>query len=102
MKKFLSNNSWWFYFVLTYMISRPIWALWHSPIYLLEGWGGNDQPFILLFVYCIPLSMILTWLYYKSRKNIIPVEPSETWLNNQYQTEKLMNATGLKGITFIF
>lgn len=49
------------------------WALWHLPMYFLEGWGGNDQPFIWLLIYAIPLSMILTWLYYKSRKSIIPV-----------------------------
>ncbi len=49
------------------------WAVWHLPMYFLEGWGGNDQPFIWLLIYCIPLSMILTWLYYRSRKSIIPV-----------------------------
>jgi membrane protease YdiL (CAAX protease family) len=49
------------------------WAVWHSPLYFLEGWGGNDQPFIWLLIYCIPLSMILTWLYYRSRRSIIPV-----------------------------
>src|SRR4030042_3245408 len=27
MKKFLSNNNWWFYFILTYLISWPIWIL---------------------------------------------------------------------------
>ena len=49
------------------------WAVWHLPMYFLEGWGGNDQPFIWLIIYCIPLSMILTWLYYRSRRSIIPV-----------------------------
>ena len=49
------------------------WAVWHLPMYLLEGWGGNDQPFVWLLIYCIPLSMILTWLYYKSKRSIIPV-----------------------------
>lgn len=49
------------------------WAVWHLPFYLLGDWGGNNQPFIWLVIYCIPLSMILTWLFYKSRKSIIPV-----------------------------
>jgi hypothetical protein len=26
MKKFLNGNSWWFYFVLTFIISWPVWA----------------------------------------------------------------------------
>lgn len=49
------------------------WAVWHLPMYFLGTWGGSDQPFIWLLIYCIPLSMILTWLYYKSKKSIIPV-----------------------------
>ena len=49
------------------------WAVWHAPMYFLEGWGGNDQPFVWLLIYAIPLSMILTWLYFKSKKSIIPV-----------------------------
>lgn len=60
MNKFLSNNNWWFYFILTYLISWP-------------GWGVNDQPFVWLLIYCIPLSVILTWLYYRSGGSIIPV-----------------------------
>jgi membrane protease YdiL (CAAX protease family) len=49
------------------------WAVWHTPMYFIEGWGGNDQPFVWLLIYCIPLSMILTWLFYKSGRSIIPV-----------------------------
>lgn len=49
------------------------WTVWHAPMYFIQGWGGNDQPFILLLIYCIPLSIILTWLYYKSKQSVIPV-----------------------------
>jgi len=49
------------------------WAVWHSPLYFLEGWGGSDQPFIWLLIYAIPLSMILTWLFNKSKHSVIPV-----------------------------
>lgn len=49
------------------------WALWHLPLYMLRDWGGDNQPFIWLVIYCIPLSMIFTWLYYRSRKSILPV-----------------------------
>jgi uncharacterized protein len=49
------------------------WALWHLPLYL--GGIGNDeqQPFVWLMLYCIPLSMILTWLYYRANRSVIPV-----------------------------
>ncbi|MFH0842760.1 MAG: CPBP family intramembrane glutamic endopeptidase [Bacteroidota bacterium] len=62
-----------FHPVVTCTITGIGWALWHAPMYFLEGWGGNDQPFVWLLIYCIPLSMILTWLYFKSKKSIIPV-----------------------------
>lgn len=39
---------------------------------------------------------ILTPSYLLSQDKIVPVEPSETWANNQHQPEKLMDAIGLK------
>jgi membrane protease YdiL (CAAX protease family) len=62
-----------FNILVVHVIIGTGWALWHLPLYFFRNWGGNDQPFIWLVIYCIPLSMILTWLYYKSRKSIIPV-----------------------------
>lgn len=62
-----------FNILLVQVIVGTGWALWHLPLYLFGDWGGKDQPFIWLVIYCIPLSMILTWLYYKSNKSIIPV-----------------------------
>lgn len=62
-----------FHPILTCTIVGVGWAAWHLPMYFFQGWGGDDQPFIWLLIYCIPLSMILTWLYYRSRRSIIPV-----------------------------
>lgn len=62
-----------FHPVIVCTIAGIGWAFWHLPMYFLEGWGGGDQPFIWLLIYCIPLSMILAWLYYRSQKSIIPV-----------------------------
>ena len=62
-----------FHPVITCIIIGVFWALWHLPIYLDEGWGGSSQPIVWLIAYCIPLSMIMTWLFYRSRKSVIPV-----------------------------
>lgn len=62
-----------FNIIAVHVIVGTGWALWHLPFYLTGQWGGNDQPFLWLLIYCIPLSMILTWLYFKSGKSIIPV-----------------------------
>lgn len=39
---------------------------------------------------------ILAPSYLLSQQKNVPVEPSETWANNQHQPEKLMDAIGLK------
>ncbi|MCU0462767.1 MAG: class I SAM-dependent methyltransferase [Bacteroidales bacterium] len=48
--------------------------------------------FILLLFFLI----IRAPSYLLSQDIIVPVEPSETWANNQHQPEKLMDAIGLK------
>jgi uncharacterized protein len=62
-----------FHPLFTFIIVGIGWAVWHSPLYLTGIWGSSDQPFIWLLIYAIPLSVLLTWLYYKSRESIIPV-----------------------------
>jgi len=49
------------------------WATWYLPMYLIDNWGSGNQPFIWLIAYCIPLSVIMTWLYYRSKMSVIPV-----------------------------
>lgn len=62
-----------FHPIVANVVVGVFWALWHRPLYFLQGWGGNNQPFVWLVLYAIPLSMILTWLYYRSKASIIPV-----------------------------
>ena len=54
------------------VILGAIWGLWHIPVLLMSTWEGATQG-ILLFVYVIPLSMIMTWVYCRSRGSAIPV-----------------------------
>jgi len=56
-----------------HLIVGIFWALWHLPLYFHGNWSSDQQSFIWLMIYCVPLSMILTWLYYKSKRSIIPV-----------------------------
>ena len=61
-----------FHPILANVIVSFFWVLWHVPLYF-GNWGGNGQPLLWLFIYAIGLSIILTWLYFKSSKSIIPV-----------------------------
>ena len=61
-----------FHPLLANLIVGILWVIWHLPLYF-GNWSGNDQSLPLFFVYAVGLSIILTWLYYKSRKSILPV-----------------------------
>ncbi|MFN2235822.1 MAG: type II CAAX prenyl endopeptidase Rce1 family protein [Anaerolineales bacterium] len=61
-----------FHPILANTIVSFFWVLWHIPLYF-GNWGGKGQPLLWFFIYAIGLSIILTWLYFKSGKSIIPV-----------------------------
>jgi len=62
-----------FNILLVHIIVGIFWASWHLLLYLQGYWSSDQQSFVWLMIYCVPLSMILTWLYYKSKRSIIPV-----------------------------
>jgi membrane protease YdiL (CAAX protease family) len=54
------------------LILGVFWAAWHVPPLFFSTWTGSSQG-ILLFVYAIPLSVVMSWLYCKSSGSTIPV-----------------------------
>jgi membrane protease YdiL (CAAX protease family) len=54
------------------IILGVLWGFWHTPALLMQSWDGSSQG-LLLFVYVIPLTMIMTWVYLKSRRSTIPL-----------------------------
>ena len=54
------------------IILGVLWGLWHTPALLMSSWEGSSQG-LLLFVYVIPLTMIMTWVYCRSHGSAIPV-----------------------------
>ena len=54
------------------VILGALWGLWHIPALLMSSWEGSSQG-LLLFVYVIPLTIIMTWVYLKSRRSTIPL-----------------------------
>jgi membrane protease YdiL (CAAX protease family) len=61
-----------FHPILANVIVSLFWVIWHIPLYF-GNWSGKGQPLLWFFIYAIGLSIILTWLYFKSSKSIIPV-----------------------------
>jgi membrane protease YdiL (CAAX protease family) len=58
--------------VVASVVLGLLWGLWHMPALLLPVWEGRSQG-ILLFVYTIPLSIIMAWVYRRSHESAIPV-----------------------------
>ena len=54
------------------IILGVLWGFWHTPALLMTSWEGASQG-ILLFIYVIPLTIIMTWIYCKSHGSTIPV-----------------------------
>ena len=45
-----------------------LWGPWHGPLFFTAQWQGREQA-LLLFVYCIPLSIIANWLTFRARRS---------------------------------
>ena len=45
------------------MILGPPWALWHLPIFWIEGTGKSDLPFAPFVLATVALSVLFAWIY---------------------------------------
>jgi membrane protease YdiL (CAAX protease family) len=53
------------------VILGVMWGLWHiPPLFFMSSWDGSAQSF-LLFIYVIPLTIIMTWVYRGSRESAL-------------------------------
>jgi membrane protease YdiL (CAAX protease family) len=52
-------------------IIAPFWTLWHLPLQLSGGWGKGESM-LLMLVYVLPLSIIMTWLTLQSKGSVLP------------------------------
>jgi membrane protease YdiL (CAAX protease family) len=48
-----------------------LWGPWHLPLFFTSLWQGREQIW-LLFLYCIPLTIIANWLTFKAKQSAIP------------------------------
>jgi membrane protease YdiL (CAAX protease family) len=61
-----------FHPIIASIIVGVFWVIWHVPLYF-GNWSGKDQPLLWFFIYATGLSIIMTWLYFRSSKSVIPV-----------------------------
>ena len=68
------------------LILGVIWALWHFPQYLMPAWaaqnGGFNLPAMLVYIASVlPITVILTWIYNRTRGSLAMVILAHTSIN---------------------
>jgi uncharacterized protein len=63
-----------------------LWALWHFPQYMMPAWaaqnGGVNLPAMLIYIASvIPITIILTWIYNRTRGSLFMVILAHTSIN---------------------
>lgn len=53
------------------LILGGIWAIWHLPLFFIEGTGQSKISFTLFFVGTFGVTVIYTWLYNNTGKSIL-------------------------------
>ncbi len=59
-----------------------IWALWHLPLFYLQGSGSDGQSFPIYLLHVTALSVAMSWLYWKTDGSLLLVMLMHASVNN--------------------
>ena len=59
-----------------------IWALWHLPLFFLQGSGSEGQSFPIYLLHVTALSVAMSWLYWKTEGSLLLVMLMHASVNN--------------------
>jgi membrane protease YdiL (CAAX protease family) len=59
-----------------------IWALWHLPLFMMQGTGSAGQSFPIYLLHVTALSVAMAWLYWKTRGSLLLVMLMHAAVNN--------------------
>lgn len=59
-----------------------VWAVWHLPLFFIEGSGSQGQSFPVYLLHVIALSVAMAWLYWKTRRSLLLVMVMHASVNN--------------------
>ena len=65
------------------IILGSLWALWHLPMFLTEGFGQHDNhlPFGQFFITLVLLSIIITWFQNNTKGSLVPAFTIHAFIN---------------------
>jgi membrane protease YdiL (CAAX protease family) len=64
------------------LVVGVVWALWHLPLFFLEGSGSTGQSFPLFLLHVTALSVAMAWLYWRSGGSLLLVMVMHASVNN--------------------
>jgi membrane protease YdiL (CAAX protease family) len=64
------------------LILGMIWALWHLPLFLIQGTDSTGQPFAIFFLAVTAVSVAMTWLYLKTGGSLLLTMLMHAAINN--------------------
>jgi len=59
-----------------------IWALWHLPLFFMQGSGSEGQSFPIYVLQVTALSVAMSWLYWKTEGSLLLVMLMHASVNN--------------------
>jgi len=59
-----------------------VWALWHLPLFFLQGSGSDGQSFPIYLVQVTALSVAMSWLYWRALGSLLLVMLMHASVNN--------------------
>ncbi len=65
------------------LLLGSLWALWHGPMFLTQGFGHHDQhlPFGHFFLTLVLVSILITWLQNQTHGSLVPAFVLHAYLN---------------------
>ena len=59
-----------------------LWALWHLPLFYIDGGGTEGHSFTLYLLYVTAISVAVTWLYWKTGRSLLLTMLMHAAVNN--------------------
>jgi uncharacterized protein len=76
------------------LILGSLWACWHIPLWFMQGTSQGSMAFAPFLLMCMSLSVILTWIYNNTGKNMVAAIMTHGMVNAVHALFPVIGAPG--------